>query len=1018
MPGDFDALFNELKSSALPGVWAKGLSIARNRQVYRDGRNGDPGEVMNRHGSDSSQKYRISVPDRVVKPVVTLWPHEIDYHCDCGDSADPCMHAVSAAIAEKNTWVSEAAEKTQGASSGGETVQYHFETRAEGPRQILLLSRSLGGKEVSGSLVSLLGGVQSGRVLGGMPQVVQADLQVDRIGSSFFRPSGPSEIPVPAMEALFKTLSERSDHCFFEGKPVSISARPLRRRFEVKSRYRLEESPTTKTDSFKSFSNGAIFNAGTLQYRIDLPSRISEEMARRLGRNLSFPEMVDWMNSKDWEGLNQGAEVLDPQALLPELKPIPIKVHFHLEEHSGQVLTVLPRLVYGNPPIAEVRRSGDLDYLTESQAPVRGPEQISEEKTLIRRVQQEFHLSIGQASKWEGVHAVQMKEKLEKQCKTQPGIYSVAGRGQEGFGVAGRLDLKIQTVLQPDGSFRAQTAFQLPDGKSADPHRVFKAWDEKTPLVPLLEGGWAELPVDLLNRMGAEIRRLLLRPKPIPSAGLPALQEILVQTAQPVHPLIRETVESLTNRLKRPESLDHLPVATRELLRPYQSEGIQWLLRMKRLETGVILADDMGLGKTLQALSAIAKTDRVLLVVPTSVLSGWQGQVAKFRPDLKMRPYIGQDRKLPDRSQPGILLTTHGTFRQDQEELNALHDSQPWDVAIFDEAQAIKNPDSQLAIAAHQVRARFRLALSGTPIENRLLDLWSILQFSEPALFGSRSEFLELSQLEPAKIKNRIAPHFLRRLKKEVAQDLPEKIETVLDCELSADERNQYDAVFATTQKKVREALLGNEEDQPNMMLALEALLRLRQVSCDARLVPGLFEPMASAAFVSAKIRVLMDSLSSAIQNGHRCLVFSQWTSFLNLLEPELAKESIRFSRIDGATQDRARIIDEFQKDDGPSVMLLSLKAGGVGLTLTAADQVYLLDPWWNPAAEDQASDRAHRIGQTRSVQVHRLISKDTVEEKILELSRKKREMTETYLSDGSIAAGLSASEILELIRA
>ncbi|MBL7714331.1 MAG: DEAD/DEAH box helicase [Bdellovibrionales bacterium] len=1010
---NFDALFNELKGNALPGVWAKGLAIARNRQVSRDGR----------AGSDSSQKYRILVSDRVVKPLVTLWPKDMDYHCDCGDAADPCMHSVSAAIAEKNQWI-ETGANPEHPHPLPPTVQYWFETTGD----TLSLRRTLGGQELRGSLVSHLGGTQTGRISGPTPQAVQADLQVDRIGSSFFRPSGATEIPKASVEALFKALSERNGYCFLDQKPVEVSARPVRRRFEITAKYRLEEIRADLTGlGPRIFKNGIVFSE-FLSPKIELPQAVSEQISRRLSKNLSFSEMVDWMNSKEWETLLAHADVLDPKKLLPELERIPLRVQFHLEEHPGQVLTVLPRLLYGSPAIAEVSRSGDLEYLVESRAPIRGPEQIAEEKTLIRKVQQDFHLSIGQASKWESVQGVQMKEKLDAQVRKNPTVYGIAGQGQSGFGVSGRLKIQVQTVFSADGTLSLKPVFSIQDGgdvKTADPHRVLKAWEERVPLVPLLEGGWAELPKDLLDRVGDEIKRLLLRPRPVSRAGFPAVKELLETVGEPVHPLIHETVESLNAKLANTEKTDHIPAETLGLLRPYQRDAVHWLLKMKRLKTGAILADDMGLGKTLQALCAITPTDRVLLIVPTSVLSGWKGQIARFRPDLMLKTYYGQDRKLPDPSKAGILLTTHGTFRQDLEALSDLK----WDVAIFDEAQAIKNPDSQLAIAASQIQAGFRMALSGTPIENRLLDLFSIFQFSEPALFGGRSEFLRMADQQPERIRSRIAPHFLRRLKKEVARDLPEKIETVLDCELSPKERDHYDAVFAATQKKVREALLGvtdradgpaemSSPGQPNMILALEALLRLRQASCDLRLVPGLLDQAAEHA-ASSKIRVLLDSLAAAIQNGHRCLVFSQWTSFLDLIEPELSKDSIRFSRIDGSVsvKDRASLIDQFQKDDGPSVMLLSLKAGGVGLTLTAADQVYLLDPWWNPAAEDQASDRAHRIGQTRTVQVHRLISEGTIEERILELAKKKRELTEAYLSDGSVAAGLSSQEILELIR-
>ena len=313
----------------------------------------------------------------------------------------------------------------------------------------------------------------------------------------------------------------------------------------------------------------------------------------------------------------------------------------------------------------------------------------------------------------------------------------------------------------------------------------------------------------------------------------------------------------------------------------------------------------------------------------------------------------------------------------DIEELKARH----FKVLVLDEAQWIKNPDSKVTRAAYELNADFRLALSGTPVENSLEDLWSQFQFLNPGLLGQRQYFKD-QYIKPildnvpgaaASLQQKIKPFLLRRLKKEVAKELPPKTEKILYAELSEEERNLYASIMAASQKEVIEKV----QQGASVFEALEALLRMRQACCHPSLIPG------QQAFGSAKLDLLMKSLGTAIAEGHKALVFSQWTSFLDLMEPEFDKKGISYLRLDGSTRDRAGVVDSFQSSDGPSVLIMSLKAGGVGLNLSRADHVFIMDPWWNPAVEDQAADRAHRIGQENPVMVHPIVALDTVEEKI-----------------------------------
>jgi SNF2 family DNA or RNA helicase len=350
-----------------------------------------------------------------------------------------------------------------------------------------------------------------------------------------------------------------------------------------------------------------------------------------------------------------------------------------------------------------------------------------------------------------------------------------------------------------------------------------------------------------------------------------------------------------------------------------------------------------------------------------------------------------------------------------------LFQGEEWDVIIVDEAQTIRNPSSQVSEAVRRLRGIFKICLSGTPVENSLKDLWSQSDFLNPGLLGSYKEFSERfsdilegdandlpaqsNSLKAKQLRATVQPFILRRLKREVAKELPAKTEVVLECELTPEERKHYEALILSSRKEVVEKLA----EGASPLSALELLLRLRQACCHTGLLPGI------SARSSSKVSLLMESLLASSAQGHRAIVFSQWTSLLDRVEPHLRDSQISFQRIDGSTSNRDKIVSEFQEEDGPGVLLLSLKAGGVGLTLTAADHVYILDPWWNPAVEDQASDRAHRIGQDKPVMVYRLVAQDTVEERVIELQNRKRALLAAAVGDtGEVS--LSKDELLFLL--
>jgi superfamily II DNA or RNA helicase len=454
-----------------------------------------------------------------------------------------------------------------------------------------------------------------------------------------------------------------------------------------------------------------------------------------------------------------------------------------------------------------------------------------------------------------------------------------------------------------------------------------------------------------------------------------------------------------------------------EVLRPYQKQGVYCLHFLHQNQLGGILADEMGLGKTLQILTYLRAVSAPSLVVcPASLLFNWRRETERFAPELKVLLIDGSDRASRFALIPNyeVVLTSYPLLRRDIEFYRPFR----FGAIILDEATHIKNPDTQNAQAATALRGEQRFVLTGTPVENSVRDLWSIMNFVLPGYLGSREEFRERyeipisrgSEPERRRLANRLRPVMLRRLKKDVLQDLPEKLEQTAFCDLSAEQRELYAKLQAEGRKKL-DLLAKEKGSNQARMTMLTTLLRLRQACCDIRLLGQ--EPVAR----SGKLDLLLELLEEAIDGGHRVLVFSQFVTMLSLLRHELNSLDAQYCYLDGSTKDRAAVVDRFQNQSDIPVFLISLKAGGVGLNLAAADTVFHFDPWWNPAVEDQATDRAHRIGQMRAVTSYKLITRGTVEEKILALQNKKREIIDaTVESEEPLMTGLSLEEISDLL--
>ncbi|OCT25974.1 helicase [Pseudomonas putida] len=488
-----------------------------------------------------------------------------------------------------------------------------------------------------------------------------------------------------------------------------------------------------------------------------------------------------------------------------------------------------------------------------------------------------------------------------------------------------------------------------------------------------------------------------------------------------------EQLRDLGRRLRDARDLEvEPPKGLAATLRPYQQQGLNWLQALREMGTGGILGDDMGLGKTLQTLAHLLLEKEAgrlnhpaLAVMPTSLVPNWLDEAQRFAPNLRVLALHGPGRTrfFGALHEYDLILTTYALLPRDLEPLQA----HPWHVLVLDEAQNIKSSTSKAAQAARELQANQRLCLTGTPMENNLGELWSIFHFLMPGWLGDQKRFNQdyRTPIERhgdrerlAHLASRVRPFLLRRSKEQVARELPAKSEMVHWVDLSDAQRDTYEAVRVAMDKKVRDEIARNGASRSQIVI-LDALLKLRQVCCDLRLVKGV-EAKGNQAD-KGKLGSLMEMLEELLSEGRRVLLFSQFTSMLALIEQELEKRDIRYSLLTGDTRDRRAPVQQFQNGDS-EVFLISLKAGGTGLNLTAADTVIHYDPWWNPASENQATDRAYRIGQDKPVFVYKLITRGTVEEKIQQLQQEKAALAAGLLDGGQAGQWRLGDEEIEAL--
>ena len=963
-------LLKEIREQIDSQNWDKGVQLARGLSVTEE--QVAPGEiVLLVHDKPKDVGYRVE-----------LYPEDFDWQCQCqGD--DPCCHVAAGVIALSSAQKRKVQLPSLKAAGGG-FVQYEFEEKS----QLLHLQRGVqNGEEwtpFSGSL----------RKNQGLCKFVadNCDWACDQI----LPPPWHGVFERLDLKRLFKVLSQ-SERITFRGKKIRVLAKsPLYEAFVQDDGDGVSLEGRFRPRVLEIFKNGACLTEDGLA--IYKAPDTGELWIRALAKKRRYGKReLSHFQSEVLPKVKMVAPLkLEAKNLLEEADAT---VFMELScQKIGDFLQVTPRIVYGDPKIAALV---DGTLRLEPLATSIPKRRLKKEEVLKEVLLKRLKIPFDSTTELSGSLASSLIEK----AKSQRDFFVFDGDGHKDFEVHGELSLQVSfdegslSVSFFTGSFEKKAAKVSMDA-------FFSAFQRKEDTLALLDGGYAQLPKDWLKKYGAKIMDLMASQKEsednkVPKASWPLAASLLEDLGIEPPKELRKIKQRLAS-LQKEHKPFQLPEDFKAKLRPYQKEGVFHLGTLKKAGLGALLADDMGLGKTVQTVALLDGLS--LVVAPTSVLKNWQEEIEKFRLGLSVYLYYGRARDKSafwrKQGENKVVLTSYAILRIDRDILKDVC----FDNIVLDEAHSIKNSKSQVAEAAYSLQGDFRLALTGTPIENRLLDLYSQFRFLNSGFLGSEAYFrkryvgpIANGDMASAKaLKKKLAPFVVRRKKEDVLFDLPKKTETNLYVELSKEERELYDSLYLATKKEVVERLQGGK-----MMDALAALLRLRQAACHSALVKEAHN------VGSSKMDLLLERLSLLVAQGHKALVFSQWTKFLDLMEPCLRQRGLSFLRLDGATKNRAELVERFQKEDSAKIFIMSLKAGGVGLNLTAADHVFITDPWWNPASEKQAADRAHRIGQKKPVMIYRMLSRDTIEESMERLKKAKEDLADNLIADGALGPTL-----------
>jgi len=946
-------LTKAIREAAAEHLWSAGV------RLFRQGR------VVFEEEDEEEIRFSVTNPGRVAL-TVHLWPKDTDWGCDCG--RDICIHAAATVIAAKQRASGAAAP-----ASVSDRARLHYSLKRMGKN--LRLDRELQRGETREPFAGKVRNLKD-------VHLVKADFVVEEVLQL-----GNTKIPTVGWKRILKAWEADQSPVSLNGEPMSISAKPMGDVARVTDQDGGFKVHLVRNNRIDEAFGGVVRVGNRLHPKGESPLNTAQRSA--LVRGVFFDKGEAGRLVADFlPGLRKKVYVQVLTHKLPaEVQDLKPRLVAQMED-KGSGLQVLVDVVYGDPPIGRIRR-GKLELFTRA-IPIRDEK---EERRLIKHAEHALKVPLGQAWSLHGAEAAEwVRDRLPRwkgSIEGNPGRFAFREKA-------------LSMGIRQEGS-------NLHLDTEASPDAVLSAWREGRSLVPLTDGGWAPLPKDFMEKYGSLLADLLSARRAdgsLPKHATLAAAELAEALDSPKPRALRKLRPLLDNFKALPEK--EIPEDLQGKLRSYQRTGFFWMSFLAKADLGGILADDMGLGKTLQTLCHLRSSKGPHLVVaPTSVLHNWKSEAAKFFPEMSVSLYHGPQRKLD--SKADLVLSSYALLRMDDKIQN-----RKWKTVVLDESQAIKNAESQTAQAAYALHATHRFALTGTPVENRLEELWSQFHFVMPGFLGGRKHFqetysrpIEQGEMVAAEtLRRRIQPFVLRRLKQDVAPELPPLTELVLRCPMPDEQRDVYKAVHQAAQVAIE------SDSEIKTLQVLEHLLRLRQAACHPRLLPG------DRPHQSGKLDLLTSKLKQVVEEGHKALVFSQWTGFLDLIGAALDEEEIGTTRLDGSTKDRGRVVEEFQSDTGPPVFLISLKAGGTGLNLTAADYVFLVDPWWNPAVESQATDRAHRIGQDKPVIAVRLISEDSVEERILALQAAKKELAEAAIGGAESFTGkLSREELLSVLR-
>jgi hypothetical protein len=1039
-------LFDELKSLASQAVWSKGIEISRSSDLHK-------GAVFN------SIEKCILIKSHFDKKLynVLLNFEEQFWQCDCHEDNDPCTHVTAAIIAIKNglQFLQTNNESQNSLSStyfkpeGIEAGYVHYDLFSEGlelrvkryivqhdKKEVLNFSL-LKFFDPSTSLIRTLKDNQQHPLA--LPEVSREDLQIELLLQS----------TKPYSQKTSKELLSKLSSChhvsYLEKKvDVSREIKELELQVVDDEDRALVLVPYFHEPFQAFFLDGAVL-INDILYPVYSGALQKDDLHFLFVRKkkYSISEYTHFL-SEVLPRVKQSIEVHVLASRFPKVceGDIPRLIVDTARSGTPAAIKMTPKIVYGDPPYAEITQQGVHVY-ERDRIPLRDHQK---EAALVADFQDQFGIPIDMVS------TVSVGDFLKLGQKLRARKYSIRGDfkefSEEIKKFEPRLFLEGNSVsfsFHNEGESFEENPARVPqhfDGLS-----LYDMWRSGDSYI-YTDDGFVKLPEEWFEIYGERIRALFALQKQhsgiLPSHALYDLHTLyedgIFDISEKKEKITSSgsgaSLASIILRMKEyKERAEHncIPADVTATLRAYQKYGISWMRFHKETGLGCILADDMGLGKTLQSICCIE--GKTLIVAPTSVVYTWEAELKKFRPNLTVCLYYGAKRTF--QNDTDVIITSYPLLRLEKE---AFLDA-AWDTVILDESQTIKNPESQIAKICFALQSKFRLSLSGTPIENSLQDLWSQFNFINPGFLSKRKDF-EAYYTKPITdgdaqrsevLRKRVQPFILRRTKEEVLDDLPHKTEVKLYSEFNEDERTLYESLYLATKAEVQNQLKLN-----NVIGALESLLRLRQVCCHADLVNTAYfknkddcskentlskveeshvDDSSSDSFQSSKVTLLLDLLRESLINNHKCLVFSQWTSFLDIIETSLHSFEDQYTRLDGNTKNRDEVIKTFQTNPAVKIMLLSLKAGGVGLTLTAADHIYITDPWWNPAVEEQAAARAHRIGQKNPVFVHRLICKGSIEEAIIKLQEKKSAIAASVFQNASsdIEAKFSKEDILSL---